>query len=297
MENILLYIDQFYPSLTRSEKLIATEILANPQAVTSMTISELADKVEVSSAAITRFCKRLGLSGYQDFKMKIAKAVFLAKDPKTSGLTFADEIDIHSAREVPVVIENIISTVKRSLELLQSISNPENIARAVGMIRDANRINIIGVGASGLGGLDLYQKLLRLGLPASYNFDTHLQMVSASTSTKKTLAIVFSYSGETSEIIEITKQAKALGAKVIGITRIGDSSLNKLADISLPVPNTENICRNGAFISRLDQLIINDMLFFALLCQHYDQYYDQISKTWEGVATIAPKIAHGSGRK
>ncbi|MDD3998178.1 MAG: MurR/RpiR family transcriptional regulator [Sphaerochaetaceae bacterium] len=292
MENILFYIQQYFSSMTPSEKLIASKIVESPRSIIAMKISDLAEKSRVSCAAVTRFCKRLGLSGYQELKMQIAKDVYLSQEKGLNlSLRFSDEIDIHTVSEVSEVIKNVLSTVNQSLELLDRLTNVKHIELAINMIRSARKITIIGIGASGLVGLDLYQKLLRLGLPVSYNFDTHLQMVSASTLSKGSLALVFSYSGETSEILAIARQAKDMGASIIGITRVGDTSLTKLSDVTLSIPNTENICRNGAFISRLNQLIINDMIFFSLLSQHYDEYYEQIDKTWQGVSLMAPKVA------
>ena len=159
------------------------------------------------------------------------------------------------------------------------------------MIRQARRTLIVGIGASGVVGLDLYQKLIRLGINASYNSEIHLQMVSASTLGKEDLAFVISYSGETTEIISIAKRAKANGANVIGISRIGNTSLHRLSDLSLLIPNTENICRNGAFVSRLDQMLINDMLFYTFITQYYDEYKDKVNTTWVGVSSISSKLA------
>lgn len=291
MENILFYIQQYFSSLTPSEKRIATKLTQDPKQSITMKISELAKESKVSCAAVTRFCQRLGLPGYPELKMQIAKDVFLSQDKGLNlSLRFSDDLDIQTSSEVSEVIRNVLSTVGHSLEMLDHLTEASNIEKAVELIRTAKKITILGIGASGLVGLDLYQKLLRLGLPVSYNLDTHLQMVCASTMAPGTLAFVISYSGETSEIISITKQAKAMGASVIGVTRVGDTSLTRISDLTLSIPNTENICRNGAFISRLNQLVINDMIFFSLLSQYYDDYHDSIDKTWHGVSVMAPKL-------
>lgn len=296
MENILFYIQQYASSMTESEKRIATAIMENPRESINAKICDLARIAKVSPSAVTRFCRRLGLSGYTEFKMQLAKDVYLSRNQGLNvNLQFNPDIDLQTASEISVVIKNVMSTVGRSFDLLDRLTNPRQIEQAVHMIRGAKRILIIGIGASGLVGLDLYQKLLRLGLPATYNVETHLQMVCACTLSKDDLAYIISYSGETPEIITIAREAKNLGASIIGVTRVGNTSLLKLADLALYVPDTENICRNGAFISRLNQLVINDMIFYSLLSQYYDEYQAPIDRTWQGVSAIAPKLAKSHG--
>lgn len=291
MENILFYLQQFTSSMTTSEMRIAHVIMENPHEALETKISELARNAQVSPSAITRFCKRLGLSGYAEFKIKLAKDVYLSQNQDLHvNLQFSPDFEVHMASQIPDVIKNVMATIEKSLEVLGRLTDPEKIEQAAQMIRNARRILVVGIGASGLVALDLYQKLLRLGLSANYNVETHLQVVCACTLSEEDLAYIISYSGETPEIITVAKEAKKQGASLIGVSRVGETSLLKLVDVALYVPNTESICRNGAFISRIDQLVINDMIFYTLLARYYEQYQAQIDRTWQGVSAIAPKL-------
>ena len=62
--NILELITEQYHSLTRSSRKLADYILANTHDSQYMSISSLAENCGVSEASITRFCRSLGLSGY-----------------------------------------------------------------------------------------------------------------------------------------------------------------------------------------------------------------------------------------
>lgn len=292
MNNIIVYIQQYAPSMTIAEKRIASVILNDPQEAIEMKIVDVAKRSATSAGSVTRFCQRLGLSGYAEFKLELAKDVFLSKNQGLNvNLQSNPFIDIRESLEVSEVIQNVMTTVGRSLDLLNRLTNPEHIELAVQKIKNAKKVFIAGIGASGLVALDLYQKLLRLGISATYNVEIHLQVVTACTLSKEDLAYIISYSGETPEIISIAKEAKKQGASIIGVSRVGNTSLLKLADLALYVPDTENICRNGAFISRLNQMMINDMIFYALLSQYYEQYQHTIDKTWQGVSAIAPKVS------
>lgn len=52
------------PSLTRSQRLIADRVMADPEGVAFMTVSELASAVGVNEATVVRFASGLGLEGY-----------------------------------------------------------------------------------------------------------------------------------------------------------------------------------------------------------------------------------------
>jgi DNA-binding MurR/RpiR family transcriptional regulator len=292
MDNIVFFLQQILPTLTKTEQRIAEKIISAPETIPGMKISELGKETETTAPSITRFCKKIGLPGFPELKMEIAKEVYKAENKGLQmNLSLTEDIvDLQKAPELSDVIKNVISTATDSFSYLGNLVSPASIMETVKHIKNAGRCLIVGIGASGLVGLDLYQKLIRLGLNIIYNAEPHIQMVCANTLQKGDLAFVISYSGETPEIVSIAKSAKASGAFVIAVTRIGNTSLHRLADLSLLIPDTESICRNGAFISRLDQMLINDMIFYTLLSQFFDEYKEKINKTWQGVFSISSKI-------
>ena len=75
--NIVEQITEKYHVLTRSGKKLADYIFANTHDAQYLSISSLAENSGVSEASITRFCRSLGLSGYNDLKLELAKAAYL----------------------------------------------------------------------------------------------------------------------------------------------------------------------------------------------------------------------------
>jgi len=63
-----------YSSLPPSEKKVADYVLENPENIIYLSVSELADKVNVSDSTIIRFCKNVGFKGYQEFKLFVAQS-------------------------------------------------------------------------------------------------------------------------------------------------------------------------------------------------------------------------------
>lgn len=69
-------VDKIYdkqPELSTCDQKIAHVILKNPIEVVDKTISELAEEVGVSLASISRFCKTLGLAGFHQLKIELAR--------------------------------------------------------------------------------------------------------------------------------------------------------------------------------------------------------------------------------
>lgn len=70
--NIVLQIQSTYNQLTRAERKVADYVLQNKNKVLYMSITDLADACKVGDTSVYRFCRTLGMDGYQQFKMKLS---------------------------------------------------------------------------------------------------------------------------------------------------------------------------------------------------------------------------------
>lgn len=61
---------EFELEFSHSEKEIGRYILNHGEEVLNMSVKELAKKTYTSPATIVRLCKKIGLKGYNDFKIK-----------------------------------------------------------------------------------------------------------------------------------------------------------------------------------------------------------------------------------
>ena len=59
MTNILYRIDKQLSDFTKTEKIIADYILKNPHKIIDMTVNDLADVTNVSTASIVRFSRKM----------------------------------------------------------------------------------------------------------------------------------------------------------------------------------------------------------------------------------------------
>jgi DNA-binding MurR/RpiR family transcriptional regulator len=283
MSGCLYMIKQFLPDLAPSERKVAECLLANPTQAVSMGIKEVAYEAKTSASACIRFAKRLGYEGYSELRMSLAKEVFSseavqdhAKRKQVGQCTSAEEL-----------VHLVADTACDSLGGMKAVVDGNVLEKAVEAILRASHILVSGIGASGLVAMDLQQKLARLGQQASYNADSDMQIVEACALGRKDVLVAISYSGETNSVLKVVKEAKANGATVIAIARIGGNSLSKAADLTLHVANSEPLFRESATLSRLGQLLVVDFIYTMILARRHQQLEPLLNRSWKAVAHVS----------
>ena len=84
------------------------------------------------------------------------------------------------------------------------------------------------------------------------------------------MAIAFSYSGLTQEVLDCTAEAQRHNCPVVAVTKVGGSS--KLATVAvLGVAASEPLVRSGAMASRMAQLMVVDALYAAYVASDYER--------------------------
>ena len=276
MRDILFNITEWKDSFKPSEKKIAEYVLENPEKVMNMTITELADICLTSEASIVRFSKTLNLKGFQDLKIRIAAALAM-KDKSLSG-------GIKKEDSTATIMEKIVEFNRNAIDQTTHVLDMNELEKAVEVLSRANRIDFVGMGASGIVAYDAMTKFMRINTPCNYYQDSHLQLTSAANLTEKDAAVGISYSGTTKEVIDVLKVAEERGASTISITRVGNSPLTEFADIHLFVSSQEAIFRMGAMVSRIAQLNLVDILFVSVAMKKYDEIIESLENTSEATS-------------
>lgn len=271
LANALLHIRGTYPALRPAEKRVAQVILSNPREAVHYSITQLAEKAEVSDATVVKFCKRLGYKGYQEFKIMLAQDV--AVKPQLIHGAVEPGNDVQTIKEK--IFQANISALQETAQVLET----EALERAVQALANAGEIHFYGVGASGIVALDAEQKFSRIGLRTSAFLDTHLQIARAVHLREGDVAVCLSFSGETVEIVEALRAAKQAGALTIAITSFSGSTLAREADVLLLTSTQQNLFRSGAIASRLTQLSTIDVLFIAVALVDHERAQEAIEKT------------------
>ena len=283
MSGCLYVLKQFLPSLATSERTIAEFLLANPMQAVSLGVQEVARSAGSSSSACIRLANHLGYSGYSALRMALAKEVFSSE----KELLEVPISQITERTTTAEIVHLVVTSTSESIKEHESRVDIKALEAVVDAIIHAKHLVVSGVGASGIVASDFQQKLSRLGLHAVYTADSDMQIVEACALSEKDVLVVFSYSGETSSVLKVAREAKKSGAQVVAITRIGGNSLSRLADWTLYVVNSESLFREGATLSRFGQLLVVDLIYTIILVRSHGKVGELLKRSWEAVAHVS----------
>ena len=274
MSNALLRLRERSQSFPNTEQEVAASILANPQLVVDMSVHELAKHTFSSASTIVRMCTHTGYSGYKEFRKAVTYELALRDQSKKF-----EQKEIICSDSIDAIIDKITYLNISSLEETKELLDAHVLQECVEMLQQARVIYLFGMGASLCAAKDAHLKFLRLNKLCIISDDWHSQLLQARNAGPKDLGLIFSYSGNTVEVIECMKALKENGTPTIAITRCVQSPVSDLADQKLYTAANESLFRSGAMSSRISQLNIVDILYTALANGQYEQSMAQLSRT------------------
>ena len=258
-------------SLRPSEAAVAQFVLSDPDSILSLPIEVLAERVQISTTTVLRFCQALGFRGYKDFKIALAKESGGAPALLQEKIE-PEDVPIQIARKV---LQAEVQALSETLELLDERA----LDAAVDALAKADRIAIFGMGSSAPIVVDAYYRFLRIGLNVSTPPDSHMQAVNASLLRPSDVALMISHTGRTEELLTTAKTARRARATVISVTSFLHSPLLKYSDINLVTAVKETTSRVEAMASRLAHLFIVDVLYIALAMRRVERTSEALKRT------------------
>lgn len=278
MYGCLIKIRQGLNTFSPKEMKLGEYILQNSDGLTKLSITQLAERSGVSEASIVRFCKRLGLKGYQELKVSISAETAVSGSGRKS---IHDNIGTEDCTST--ILQKISKGNMDAIDSTLKVLDALELDKAVNALQSAKRILLFGSGASSIVAMDAQYKFMRINMEAIMYFDTHMQLTVASNSREGDVAIGISNSGKTIDVVKCLEMARGKGAKTICITQYGNSEILHASDIKLFTACIDNNFRSGAMASRIAQLNIIDSLFVGVACKNYDRVIEYLNSTREAV--------------
>ena len=264
---ISVRIKGLLPSLPPAEQRVADRVLADPAAAVAGTITTLAADCSTSEPTVVRFCRAVGFRGYRDLRLALATELGRAEGEAGGARTVSG--DIRPGDDLEQVVEKIAFADARAVEETADQLDLHTLRQVIEALVAARRIDIYGVGASAFVGLDLQQKLHRIGQVAFAWVDPHVALTSAALLGPEDVAVGISHSGATADTVDALAEARARGVTTIAVTNFPRSELAGVADHVLTTAARETTFRSGATASRLAQLTVVDCVFVGVAQQTY----------------------------
>jgi RpiR family carbohydrate utilization transcriptional regulator len=264
-----------YGDLTPAQRRLAEFLLENIAVASDFTITDLAGAAGVSIGTISQLCRRLGLRGYQDLRLA------LARDAEASAA--GQRLDVADGpAAVREAIARVFGSSQDALAETAARLDPAALERAVDRLVAARRIECVGAGTAALVAAEAALKMRKLGLDAVCLADTHQQVMSAALLDERDMLLAVSHSGRTIDTLRAAQVARAGGAHVIVISGQVRSPLADVAEILLMTVSADTGFQVEPMASTVAAIAAIQVLF-VLLLDRVPGAQDQLSMTQAAV--------------
>ena len=276
--SFLTEIQLGYNQFTKTEKKIADYVIQNVDKVLFMSISDLADACRVADASVHRFCRTVGVKGYQEFKLKLSLSLSIDEATDKADVALAN-VGNKTEEKIDEVLDGYIMALKETRQLI----NQDEVDRIVLLMLQARNIYFFGIGDSLLVAQAARNKFLRITNKVNCILDPHMQSMAASMATEEDLIVFFSYSGSTKDNVYVAEIAKEAGAKIVAITRFLKSPLTVYAEAMLVCGSNEGPLDGGSMGVKMSQLFIVDVLYNEFYRRNKQECKENRKKTSKAV--------------
>lgn len=264
IEDKLIRQDTF----TTTEKRIADYLQANFEAAVYMTIEELAKATYTSHSAIIRLCKKLGFTGFKEFRLELGREVhqLLAQFDQTIDANFPFSEQDDGSTIAKKMAELSIQAVKKAQ--LQIENQPlDTIAEK---LTQAKRIFVFAKGDSQITARKFQNKLVKLNkfliLAEEYSDSSW----NAANLTKEDCAVFISYSGRIHHYEKIMSYLKHVGTPTLLLTGNEHSEMAKKASMCLVISQGElDFVKVATFSSQIAFDYVLNTLYSIMYAQNY----------------------------
>ena len=257
-----------YSTLSAKEKKIADFILEHPKESVNPSIEELADRIGISESTMVRFARKIGYSGYQRFRIALAREAI----PSSEQL-FESEV---TEGEDPVDL--VFRNTRKTLEETYSKLDRKAVREAASLLAGCRALFLMGLGGSNIVAQDVYHKLIRTGMNCQYASDFHLQLMLASQATPEDTALIISHTGSGHDTLALAEELRNNGCKLIILTSNTRSPLAKMGDLVLAVSTGSSPVVAESFSARITSLVLIDVLYVEILEIMQEKGVDNLNK-------------------
>ena len=247
--DIATIIDLHFEELTELEQEIARYFLQAETIQDDLSSQQVTQKLHISQAALTRFAKKCGFTGYREFVFQYQHQ--------------ASKPDTHSHKHSPLT-KRVLRNYSIMREQTQDLIDEEQLERVAQLIDDAERVYFFGTGSSGLIAREMKLRFMRLGVVCEALTDQDGFAWTTSIMDENCLVLGFSLSGTTQSVLDSLLDAKEMGAKTILFTSAPNKNSQAYTETVLVASHSQS-----SYIQRisaqLPMLILIDLIYAYFL--------------------------------
>lgn len=214
------------------ERRLAEVVLADISGATRMTTRDLARRAGVSEPSVVRFARRMGATGFTDFKLRLSEDF-------VTGRMFVMSESPSLPQDPGLIASQVYEATAQALAYAFAQRDPAALTVAAAAVHAARRVFCFGVGGSSANvAAEAANRLFRFDVGASAVIDPYSQAITATLCGASDAVLMFSVTGKPQSLLSGAVLARRQGAAVIAVTRPG-SPLAKASSIviALDIPD------------------------------------------------------------
>ena len=263
--DIATIIDHHFEELTELEQEIARYFLQVDTIVDDLSSQQVTQKLHVSQAALTRFAKKCGFTGYREFVFQYQHQ--------------ASKQDTHSHKHSPLT-KRVLRSYSNLREQTQDLIDEAQLERVAQLIENAERVYFFGTGSSGLIAREMKLRFMRLGVVCEALTDQDGFAWTTSIMDENCLVLGFSLSGTTQSVLDSLWDAMEMGAKTILFTSAPNKNSQAYTETVLVASHSQS-----SYIQRisaqLPMLILIDLIYAYFLEINRESKEKIFNSYWE----------------
>ena len=263
--DIATIIDLHFEELTELEQEIARYFLQTETIQDDLSSQQVTQKLHISQAALTRFAKKCGFTGYREFVFQYQHQ--------------ASKPDTHSHKHSPLT-KRVLRSYSIMREQTQDLIDEEQLERVAQLIDDAERVYFFGTGSSGLIAREMKLRFMRLGVVCEALTDRDGFAWTTSIMDENCLVLGFSLSGTTQSVLDSLLDAKEMGAKTILFTSAPNKNSQAYTETVL-VANHSQSSYIQRISAQLPMLILIDLIYAYFLEINRESKEKIFNSYWE----------------
>ncbi|MDR7520195.1 MAG: MurR/RpiR family transcriptional regulator [Armatimonadota bacterium] len=248
-----------YGRLGPAERKVADYFLDQSERDGVLSISDVAIRAGVSEATIVRFSKRLGYSGFLDFKR-----AFLNERLQTREDLVPYYEKLADSDDPSTVLHKVFSSMQESLRGSLEQLDPASFDQAARWMAESDMVEFYAHGGSGCIVQSAVFTYQRLGIRCTAYVVPLQQLSAAELALPTDLVVGVSHTGTTECVVQAVRRARDRGVRTIGLTNTPGSPLAQAAQVVLLTADSSRRLISDVGMSRVAQVAVLDALGVAV---------------------------------
>lgn len=280
--NIFSKLDKL-TDLTQNEKTLVCYMQDNPENFIKMSASEISKACFISTSSIYRLCKKVGLAGLAELKVQISLSINeYLKEQNSLNFDYPFKQNETQNQVVLKMKELYEQTIQSSLNLIDL----NTLKLVASILKKAKYIDFYTSAGNIYFAENFKFQMQEIGTFINVPIEEYHQLLTASTSDEKHVAIIVSFEGRGLIAEKLANILKKNNTPIILISSTNENPITKYADYHLYLSSNENhFNKISSFSTRLSLLYLLDCIYTCYFKFDYEKNVNYKLSTYKKLSS------------